>query len=106
MLVIRSDTLHTQRLAATSRCPIGKVARELDIHPNLLHTWRRKFLKEGDKAFVGKGRVTPEGAEIRRIKKQLPTVVPTMTEWGMIIFMLFAGLGAAYNLRRQKRVRS
>ncbi len=24
--------------------PVGKVARELDIHPNLLHLWRRRFL--------------------------------------------------------------
>ena len=31
------------------------------------------------------------------------TAVPTMTEWGMIIFMLFAGLGAFYYLRRQPR---
>jgi transposase len=22
---------------------VGKVARELDIHPNLLHLWRRRF---------------------------------------------------------------
>lgn len=29
--------------------------------------------------------------------------VPTMTEWGMIIIMLLAGLGAVYHLRRQKR---
>jgi hypothetical protein len=29
--------------------------------------------------------------------------VPTMTEWGMIIFVVFAGLGAVYYLRRQKR---
>ncbi|HMK50397.1 MAG TPA: IPTL-CTERM sorting domain-containing protein [Thermodesulfovibrionales bacterium] len=33
-----------------------------------------------------------------------PTTVPTMNEWGMIIFMALAGLGAGYCLRRQKRV--
>ena len=44
---------------------VGKVARELDIHPNLLHLWRRRFLAQGDKAFVGKGRVTAEEAEIK-----------------------------------------
>jgi hypothetical protein len=31
-----------------------------------------------------------------------PAVVPTMTEWGMIIFMVFAGLGAIYYLRKQR----
>ena len=54
--------------------PVGKVARELDIHPNLLHLWRRRFLAEGDKAFVGKGRVTPEEAEIKRLRKELERV--------------------------------
>jgi hypothetical protein len=29
--------------------------------------------------------------------------VPTMTEWGMIIFMIVAGIGAVYYLRRQRR---
>jgi hypothetical protein len=32
--------------------------------------------------------------------------VPTLTEWGMILFMVLAGLGAAYYLRRQKRATS
>jgi hypothetical protein len=30
--------------------------------------------------------------------------VPTMNEWGMILFMLFAGFGSIYYMRRQKRV--
>jgi cysteine-rich repeat protein len=29
-------------------------------------------------------------------------VVPTMTEWGMIIFVVFAGLGSIYYLRRKR----
>jgi len=39
--------------------PVGRVAQELDIHPNLFHLWRRRVLKDGEKAFVGKGRVNP-----------------------------------------------
>ena len=35
-----------------------------------------------------------------------PSVVPTLTEWGMIIFMGIAGLGSVYYLRRGKRVES
>jgi len=53
---------------------VGKVARELDIHPNLLHLWKRRVLAQGDKAFVGRGRVTPEEAEIRGLRKQLEKV--------------------------------
>jgi hypothetical protein len=32
--------------------------------------------------------------------------IPTMNEWGMIIFVVFAGLGAVYYLRRQTRANS
>jgi transposase len=53
---------------------VGKVARELEIHPNLLHLWRRQFLAKGDKAFAGKGRIAPEKAEIRRLQKELERV--------------------------------
>ncbi len=54
--------------------PVGKVAQGLDLHPNLLHLWRRRFLAQEDKAFVGKGRVTPEEAEIKGLRKQLEKV--------------------------------
>ncbi|MGO9089206.1 MAG: transposase [bacterium] len=47
---------------------VGKVARELDIHPNLLHLWRKKLLAEGDRAFVRKGHVTPEEAIIKGLR--------------------------------------
>jgi len=62
------------QLVTEKEMPVGKVARELDIHPNLLHLWRRRFLAQGDKAFVGKGHVTPEGEEIKGIRKQLEKV--------------------------------
>ncbi len=31
----------------------------------------------------------------------VPTAVPTMTEWGMIFFMVLAGIGSVYYLKRQ-----
>src|SRR5512139_1624780 len=62
------------QLVTEKGMPVGKVARELDIHPNLLHLWRRRFLAQGDKAFVGRGRVRPEEAEIRGLRKQLEKV--------------------------------
>lgn len=33
-----------------------------------------------------------------------PTAIPTMNEWGMIIFMLLAGFGSIYFLKRQRKV--
>ena len=62
------------QLVTKQKMSVGKVARDLDIHPNLLHLWRRKFLAEGDKAFTGKGRIVPEKAEIRRLRKELEKV--------------------------------
>ncbi|MCG7853629.1 MAG: IPTL-CTERM sorting domain-containing protein, partial [Methanosarcinaceae archaeon] len=34
------------------------------------------------------------------------TSIPTMTQWGMIVFVVLAGLGAVYYMRRQKRANS
>ena len=62
------------QLVTEKGMPVRKVARELDLHPNPLHLWRRKFLAQGDKAFIGKGRVKPENAEIRRLRKELEKV--------------------------------
>jgi transposase len=59
------------QLVTEKGIPVGKVARDLDIHPNLLHLWRREFLKDGEKAFTGKGCVKPENAEIRKLRKEL-----------------------------------
>ena len=42
------------QLVTEKGMPVREVSRELEIHPNLLHLWRRKFLAGGDKAFVGK----------------------------------------------------
>jgi len=33
-------------------------------------------------------------------------IIPTMTEWGMIIFMVLAGLWSIYYLRRKRRAES
>ncbi len=30
-----------------------------------------------------------------------PASVPTMSQWGMVLFLLFAGIGAAFTLRRK-----
>ncbi len=53
---------------------VGKVARELDIHPNLIHRWRRDYLAEGESAFVGTGNLKPEDAELKRLQKELEDV--------------------------------
>ena len=53
---------------------VGKVARDLDVHPNLIHLWRRNYLAEGESAFAGTGNVKPEEAELKRLQKELEDV--------------------------------
>lgn len=53
---------------------VGKVARDLDIHPNLIHKWRRDYLAEGESAFVETGKVNTETAELKRLQKELEDV--------------------------------
>jgi hypothetical protein len=48
--------------------------------------------------------VLPEGGwELIGLEASV-TPVPTLTEWGMILFIILAGLGSVYYLRRQGRV--
>jgi transposase len=79
---VRKESRHFSRefkrdavqLVLEKGVPVRKVARDLDIHPNLLHQWRRMFLAEGDVAFVGKGNLKPEDAELKRLQKELDEV--------------------------------
>ena len=43
----------------------SEVARSLGIHANMLYSWKKKYARNGDKAFVGKGHLT-EMAALRR----------------------------------------
>ena len=45
----------------------SEVARGLDIHPNMLYSWKRKYADNGEKAFPGKGHLT----EIAALRKRL-----------------------------------
>ena len=53
--------------------PTGQVAKELDIQADLLSRWKRehKQRKEGSFSGHGKPSLSPEQAEVARLKKQL-----------------------------------
>ena len=70
----REFKINAVQLVTEKKMSVRKVAEELDIHPNLLQIWKRKFLKEGEKAFSGKGRILPEKAKLRRLRKDLENV--------------------------------
>ena len=52
----------------------SKVARDLGVHPNLIHVWRRRHFDEGNDAFVGKGNLKPGDAKVKELEKELADV--------------------------------
>lgn len=54
---------------------VSEVARDLDIHPNVIHRWKREYLGDIEDAFPGKGRMKPEEEEMRKLKKTLVDVM-------------------------------
>lgn len=46
----------------------SEVARSLGIHANMLYNWKRKYVENGDKAFVGKGQLSEVAALRRKLR--------------------------------------
>ena len=46
------------------------VADELGIRVKLLYRWRRQAREDGEDAFPGKGKQTPQEAELSRLKAE------------------------------------
>lgn len=51
-----------------------KVGRDLGVHPNLIHLWRRRHFDDGDDAFEGKGKLKSEEARLKQLQKELEEV--------------------------------
>ena len=55
-----------------SRPAIEYVAKMLDINPNMIGRWVKEHQQDDDgQAFRGNGKLTPDQAEIRRLKAQV-----------------------------------
>ena len=67
----REFKVNAVQLVIEKKMSVRKVADELDIHPNLLSIWKGKYMKDGEKAFSGRGRISPEKAELRKLRKEL-----------------------------------
>ena len=50
---------------------VSEVARELGISEQMLHNWKRVFREKEGRAFPGKGRLTPQEAEVRALKREI-----------------------------------
>jgi len=49
---------------------VSEAARNLDLHPNLLRRWRNQFNDDQAQSFPGKGHMTPENEELKRLRKE------------------------------------
>lgn len=50
---------------------LADVAKSLGLNRGVLGRWKMAFLEDGAVAFPGKGKQTPENAEISRLKREL-----------------------------------
>ena len=51
-----------------------EVGRNLGINPNMLSRWLVQFKADQDEAFPGKGKLTPQDEEVRKLQKALKRV--------------------------------
>jgi transposase len=49
---------------------ISEAARNLEIHPNVLRKWKDQLKCDSDRAFPGKGHMTPEKEELHRLREE------------------------------------
>jgi transposase len=66
----REFKIEAVRLSELDDRPVVEVARELGIHPNNLYKWRAQFAAEGEEAFPGKGNLSGQDEELRRLRRE------------------------------------
>ena len=49
---------------------VSEAARNLGINENVLRRWKAQFEADSSHAFPGKGHMTPEKAELYRLRKE------------------------------------
>ena len=65
----REFKLEAVRRANESGKPVAEVARELDISVHHLYRWRDEAVKQGERAFPGKGK-THSQDELGKLKRE------------------------------------
>jgi transposase len=66
--------LDAVNLVVNGERTVPEVAQDLGIEPNLLYRWKRELLKEKTEAFPGKGNLSPQEEELRRLRRELEQV--------------------------------
>ena len=61
----------TVRLLETSGKSASELERDLDIGKGNLWRWKREFAENGEDAFPGHGRLTPEQEQLRQLEREI-----------------------------------
>ena len=59
------------RLVLQEKVAMSQVARDLDLHVNVLRNWVRAFRDDPPHAFPGEGRQKPDDAELTRLRREV-----------------------------------
>ena len=63
--------LQAVKMVLDQKLSVAEVARRLGVGANLLHLWKKAVLKSGAGAFPGSGHLTPQEAEIQRLRAEV-----------------------------------
>jgi transposase len=66
----REFKLEAIRLLKTSGRSASQLESELGIGKGNLYRWRREFAADGEDAFPGQGRLTPEQERLRQLERE------------------------------------
>jgi transposase len=50
---------------------VKQAARDLHVHPNVLHRWMKDFAADPQHAIPGKGQMKPEQLELERLRREV-----------------------------------
>jgi transposase len=67
----REFKVETARLIVESGRKIADVARDFDIHENVLRKWKNQYIEDKEHSFPGKGKLKSDDEELRRLKREL-----------------------------------
>ena len=70
----REFKLEAVRMLKESGHGITRVARDLDLRPDMLRRWSRELSEDPDQAFPGQGRLKADEEEVRQLRRELQRI--------------------------------
>ena len=66
----REFKIEAVRLASEPGNTQAGIERDLGVSQGIISRWKRELLNDGEYAFPGKGKLKPDDAELRRLKRE------------------------------------